>query len=224
MFIFIMLSSSQIERDTFGTLHCHPHPGDFSNKTRIFHCCFFMGLQRKQGAPVNEVKLYDIRATVNDFTQLVATYTMWKPGMEIQVSHVKQKNIPHFVFPGGARHFQVTVSVDGKSRKRKRVEVNVDRMSLKKELDVHEANELTAPVKGSKESVNGSVINSSTEHFKVKVHPHTSCFQNGGLEELEVCYSNFQHFVFTNNFQSIASCSFADPMTSFGLVYYDCLL
>ncbi|KAJ8619723.1 hypothetical protein MRB53_028252 [Persea americana] len=175
----------KIERDTFGTLHCHPHPGDFSNKTRIFHCCFFMGLQRKQGAPVNEVKLYDIRATVNDFTQLVGTYTMWKPGMEIQVSHVKQKNIPHFVFPGGARHFQVTVSVDGKSRKRKRVEVNVDRMSLKKELDVHEANELTAPVKGSKESVNGSVINSSTEHFKVKVHPRTSCFQNGGLEELE---------------------------------------
>ncbi|XP_062089185.1 nuclear poly(A) polymerase 1-like [Humulus lupulus] len=31
----------------------------------------------------------------------VNVYTLWKPGMEIRVCHVKKKNIPDFVFPGG---------------------------------------------------------------------------------------------------------------------------
>lgn len=93
----------KIERHTFNMLQCHPHPGGFSDKSRPFHCSYFMGLQRKQGVPANEGEQYDIRLTVDEFKQSVANYTMWKPGMEIRVTHVRRRNIPNFVFPGGAR-------------------------------------------------------------------------------------------------------------------------
>jgi poly(A) polymerase len=62
-----------------------------------------MGLQRKQGVPVNEGEQFDIRLTVEDFKSSVNAYTSWKPGMEIHVSHVKRRNIPNFIFPGGIR-------------------------------------------------------------------------------------------------------------------------
>jgi poly(A) polymerase len=62
-----------------------------------------MGLQRKQGVPVNEGEQFDIRLTVDDFKNSVNAYTSWKPGMEIHVSHVKRRNIPNFIFPGGIR-------------------------------------------------------------------------------------------------------------------------
>lgn len=84
-------------------LQCHPHPGGFSDKSRPFHCCYFMGLQRKQGVPANEGEQFDIRLTVDEFKHSVGVYTLWKPGMEIHVSHVRRRNIPSFVFPGGVR-------------------------------------------------------------------------------------------------------------------------
>ena len=84
-------------------LQCHPHPGDFSDSSRSFHCCFFMGLQRKQGVPASEGEQFDIRRTVEEFKHNVNMYTLWKPGMEIHVSHVKRRNIPNFVFPSGIR-------------------------------------------------------------------------------------------------------------------------
>ncbi|XP_042489611.1 nuclear poly(A) polymerase 1 [Macadamia integrifolia] len=93
----------KIERHTFGMLQCHPHPSDFSDKSRPFHFCYFMGLQRKQGMPANEGTQFDIRATVEEFKHSVGMYTLWKPGMEIHVSHIRRKNIPLFVFPGGVR-------------------------------------------------------------------------------------------------------------------------
>ncbi|RZC47749.1 hypothetical protein C5167_040702 [Papaver somniferum] len=94
----------KIERDTCGMLQCHPHPGDFSDKSKQCHCCYFMGLQRNQGVPpVHEGGEFDIRATVAEFKQSVGMYTLWKPGMEIYVSHIKRRNIPAFVFPGGLR-------------------------------------------------------------------------------------------------------------------------
>ncbi|CAN1856450.1 Nuclear poly(A) polymerase 1 [Linum perenne] len=94
---------SNIEKYTYNMLQCHPHPGEFSDKSKPLHYCYFMGLQRKQGVPANEGEQFDIRETVNDFKHTVNMYTMWKPGMEIQVTHVKRKNIPSFVFPGGVR-------------------------------------------------------------------------------------------------------------------------
>lgn len=84
-------------------LQCHPHPGDFSDKSRPFHCSYFMGLQRKQGVPVNEGEQFDIRLTVEEFKHSVNVYTLWKPGMEIRISHVKRRNLPNFVFPGAVR-------------------------------------------------------------------------------------------------------------------------
>ncbi|KAF7819923.1 nuclear poly(A) polymerase 1-like [Senna tora] len=93
----------KIERHTYGMLQCHPHPGDFSDKSKPFHCSYFMGLQRKQGVPVNEGEQFDIRLTVEEFKHSVNVYTLWKPGMEIRVSHVKRRNLPTFVFPGGVR-------------------------------------------------------------------------------------------------------------------------
>lgn len=94
---------NQIEKHTFGMLQCHPHPNNFSDKSRKFHCCYFMGLRRQQGVPVHEGEQFDIRSTVEEFKQSVNMYTLWKPGMEIQVSHMKRRNIPLFVFPGGIR-------------------------------------------------------------------------------------------------------------------------
>ncbi|KAI3987813.1 hypothetical protein MKX01_020927 [Papaver californicum] len=93
----------KIERHTFGMLQCHPHPGDFSDKSKQCHCCYFMGLQRNQGVPVHEGEQFDIRATVEEFKLSVGMYTLWKPGMEIYVSHIRRRNIPAFVFPGGVR-------------------------------------------------------------------------------------------------------------------------
>ena len=144
-------------------LQCHPHPGDFSDKSRPFHCCYFMGLQRKQGVPVNEGEQFDIRITVEEFKHNVNMYASWKPGMEIHVCHVKRRNIPNFVFPGGIRpsrpskvtwksssselkvsgHAQDN-SCEGKAvsngvdegRKRKQVDNNVDNLRSAKCLPV----------------------------------------------------------------------------------------
>ncbi|XP_023001680.1 nuclear poly(A) polymerase 1-like [Cucurbita maxima] len=93
----------KIERHTYNMLQCHPHPGDFSDKSRPFHHCYFMGLQRKQGVPASEGEQFDMRLTVDEFKRSVNMYTMRKRGMEIYVTHVKRRNIPNFVFPGGVR-------------------------------------------------------------------------------------------------------------------------
>ncbi|CBI15506.3 unnamed protein product, partial [Vitis vinifera] len=104
----------KIERHTYNMLQCHPHPGDFSDKSRPFHCCYFMGLQRKQGVPASEGEQFDIRLTVDEFKHSVGMYTLWKPGMEIHVIHVRRRNIPNFVFPGGYGYKYV-----GKDKERK---------------------------------------------------------------------------------------------------------
>lgn len=93
----------KIERDTFKMLQCHPHPGDFSDGSNPYHCSYFLGLQRKEGVPVNEAKKFDIRLTVDEFKANVGSYSSWKPGMEINVTHIKRRDIPAFVFPGGVR-------------------------------------------------------------------------------------------------------------------------
>ncbi|XP_021613995.1 nuclear poly(A) polymerase 1 isoform X2 [Manihot esculenta] len=93
----------KIERHTYNMLQCHPHPGEFTDRSRPLHCSYFMGLQRKQGVPVNEGEHFDIRLTVEEFKHTVNMYSLWKVGMEIHVTHVKRRNIPSFVFPGGIR-------------------------------------------------------------------------------------------------------------------------
>ncbi|KAL9330312.1 hypothetical protein ACSQ67_005315 [Phaseolus vulgaris] len=93
----------KIERHTYDMLQCHPHPGDFPDKSRPYHCSYFMGLQRKQGVPLSGAQKFDIRTTVEEFKHSVNMYTLWKPGMDVHVSHVKRDSIPSFVFPGAVR-------------------------------------------------------------------------------------------------------------------------
>lgn len=102
---------------TFYTLQCHPNPRDFSDKSKHFHCCYFMGLQRKQGIPATESEQFDIRLTVEEFKHSVGAYNRRKFGMEIFVSHVRRRNIPCFVFPGGVRPARSAKDV-GESTKR----------------------------------------------------------------------------------------------------------
>ncbi|KAJ3694202.1 hypothetical protein LUZ60_009682 [Juncus effusus] len=90
----------KLEKHTYGMLQVHPNPRDFIDKSKPLNASFFMGLQRKQGEGEQR---FDIRVTVDEFKKLVNAYTMLKPGMHIQVSHVKRKEIPGFVFPGGLR-------------------------------------------------------------------------------------------------------------------------
>jgi poly(A) polymerase len=92
----------KIERH-FKMLHCHPHPHDFQDTSRPLHCSYFMGLQRKQGVPAAEGEQFDIRRTVEEFKHTVNAYTLWIPGMEISVGHIKRRSLPNFVFPGGVR-------------------------------------------------------------------------------------------------------------------------
>ncbi|CAL0322249.1 unnamed protein product [Lupinus luteus] len=93
----------RVEKHTKGLLLCHPHPGEISDKSRPLYHCYFMGLHRNQGVPVIEGEQFDIRRTVEEFKHYVNTYNVLKPGMDIRVTHVKRRNVPGFVFPGGVR-------------------------------------------------------------------------------------------------------------------------
>ncbi|XP_030961474.1 nuclear poly(A) polymerase 1-like [Quercus lobata] len=99
----LRLLTSKIEKDTRGMLQCHPHPGECLDKSKRFHRCYFMGLQRKPGVCAQEGGPFDIRFTVEEFKNMVGMYTFKKPGMWIGVCHIKRNNIPLFVFPGGVR-------------------------------------------------------------------------------------------------------------------------
>uniref|UniRef100_A0A1J3IE05 Poly(A) polymerase n=1 Tax=Noccaea caerulescens TaxID=107243 RepID=A0A1J3IE05_NOCCA len=112
----------KIERYTYDKLQCHPHPHDFQDTSRPLHCSYFMGLQRKQGVPVSEGEQFDIRRTVDDFKCTVNDYMLWIPGMEINVSHIKRRSIPSFVFPGGIRPSHASKGTwDSKRRSEHRV-------------------------------------------------------------------------------------------------------
>ncbi|PSS07392.1 Nuclear poly(A) polymerase [Actinidia chinensis var. chinensis] len=96
-----------IERDTKGKLQCHPYPQDYVDTSNQYpHCAFFMGLQRKQGEPIQEGQQFDIRGSLDEFRHSLNMFMFWKPGMEIRVSHVLRKQIPAYVFPEGYRRTQ----------------------------------------------------------------------------------------------------------------------
>ncbi|GKB08053.1 nuclear poly(A) polymerase 1, partial [Tanacetum coccineum] len=100
----------KIEKATSQMLQCHPHPCDFSDKSDPFHCSFFLGLQQKEGVPVNGSNKFDLRVTVDEFKASIGSgsFQSWKPGMEIYVTHIRRGDIPAFVFPGGIRPARAT--------------------------------------------------------------------------------------------------------------------
>ncbi|XP_059316868.1 nuclear poly(A) polymerase 1 isoform X2 [Lycium ferocissimum] len=102
----VRLLTLKIERDTAGVLQCHPHPGEFSDKSTPFHHSYFMGLRRKQGTNPQQGEQFDIRLTVEDFKRDVYQYSFWQSSMWIHVCHVRRKDLPNFVFPGGVRPAQ----------------------------------------------------------------------------------------------------------------------
>ncbi|XP_058732461.1 nuclear poly(A) polymerase 1-like isoform X1 [Vicia villosa] len=141
-----------IEGSTNGILQCHPHPEDFSDKSRPLHRSYFMGVQHKQEVPAKEGELFDIRQTLDEFKHSVNNYTQRKHGMDIFITHVKRRNIPVFVFPGGVRpncpsrvtrvsnrsselrisgHGQAELG-DNNDRKRKQAEDSVDALRISK--------------------------------------------------------------------------------------------
>ncbi|KAL9271604.1 Nuclear poly(A) polymerase 1-like protein [Drosera capensis] len=166
----------KIEKHTYSMLQCHPYPGEFSEKSKPFHLSYFMGLQRKQEPLVGErERMFDIRLTVDEFKQSVLSYTEWKQGMHIHVSHVRRKDIPAFVFPGGVRpsrpakdkvsgHSPVTGAADSKfsgdgddNRKRKREHDDV-------------ANKLSnSRLSASPNATNGRVLAGSSAAASMKV-------------------------------------------------------
>ncbi|KAM0897677.1 hypothetical protein ACQ4PT_022401 [Festuca glaucescens] len=91
----------KIERDTKGMLQCHPYPCEYANPSvQCVHCSFYMGLSRKEGTKVHGQK-FDIRATVDEFMHEIGMYPLWKSGMDLAVTHVHKKQIPHYVFEQG---------------------------------------------------------------------------------------------------------------------------
>ncbi|KAI5060003.1 hypothetical protein GOP47_0024423 [Adiantum capillus-veneris] len=63
-----------------------------------------MGLQRgRAGVPVQVEgqQQFNIQGAVAEFRHAVNSYCHRKPGMEVHVSHIRRKQIPAFVFPGG---------------------------------------------------------------------------------------------------------------------------
>jgi poly(A) polymerase len=75
-----------------------------------------MGLWRKQTVQAQEAEQFDIRGIVNEFKSNICAYQHWKEGMDIEVSHVKRREIPLFVFPGGVRPSRPPRTVHKNSR------------------------------------------------------------------------------------------------------------
>ncbi|MCO5574601.1 hypothetical protein L7F22_028389 [Adiantum nelumboides] len=90
----------KIEHDTNLLLQCHPYPCEFVDTSK--HTAFFIGLQRGRGVPEGQQQ-FNLQGAVEEFRHSVESYCYRKPGMEIHVSHMRRKQVPQFVFPGGVR-------------------------------------------------------------------------------------------------------------------------
>eukprot|EP01018_Ginkgo_biloba_P015217 Gb_22641 [translate_table: standard] len=99
----IRLLILKIEKNTLGQLHCHPHPRYFKDPSRPHYRCFFVALQRREGAVIVQGQFIDISPIVSEFKETVKKYSQLDRGMQIYVSHVPRKSLPLFVFPSGVR-------------------------------------------------------------------------------------------------------------------------
>eukprot|EP01018_Ginkgo_biloba_P015216 Gb_09222 [translate_table: standard] len=99
----IRLLILKIEKNTFGVLQCHPHPRDFKDPSRPHYRCFFVALQRREGAFNVHGQFIDISAVVSEFKEIVNKYRELNRSMNMYVTHVPRKGLPLFVFPGGVR-------------------------------------------------------------------------------------------------------------------------
>lgn len=94
-----------------------------------------MGLRRNQETDAREGEKFDMRGTVEDFKRAVWAYGFWNPTMLIHVRHIRRKDLPDFVFPGGIRPSQPVKVANVGRLKRRRLEssqVNVDEPEKKR--------------------------------------------------------------------------------------------
>lgn len=90
----------KVERSTNGALQVHPNPKDFAHSDTA--TSFFMGLHRtpktvEEGAP----RQVDLSPAVKEFKATVMQWMSWQPGMDIQVKHIRRKEVPAWAKPGG---------------------------------------------------------------------------------------------------------------------------
>ncbi|KAE8804254.1 Poly(A) polymerase [Hordeum vulgare] len=95
----LRLLVTRVEMSTGGMLLCHPNPKAYAAKPHDHHCTasFFVGLSKPQAQQQQPQVPFDLRATTEGFKQEVYTYEFWRPGMELEVSHARRKDLPYYV-------------------------------------------------------------------------------------------------------------------------------
>uniref|UniRef100_A0A453C482 polynucleotide adenylyltransferase n=1 Tax=Aegilops tauschii subsp. strangulata TaxID=200361 RepID=A0A453C482_AEGTS len=82
---------------------CHPHPHAYAAKPhdddRRRVSSFFVGLSKPAPSPQQpqQPPQFDLRLTTQEFKDEVYTYAFWRPGMELDVSHARRKDLPPYV-------------------------------------------------------------------------------------------------------------------------------
>ncbi|KAM3370100.1 hypothetical protein ACQJBY_017776 [Aegilops geniculata] len=92
--------ANRVEMATAGMLLCHPNPKAYAAKPHDLRCTstFFVGLSKPQQQQQQQPQVqFDLRATTDGFKQEVYTYEFWRPGMELEVSHTRRKDLPSYV-------------------------------------------------------------------------------------------------------------------------------
>lgn len=74
-------------------------PWWLSDESRPRCWSYFMGLRRQQCSSAQDGKQFDKR-TVEKFKHQVYQYSFWKSSVWINVCHVRQKDVPVFIFSG----------------------------------------------------------------------------------------------------------------------------
>lgn len=78
-------------------------PANFQIKLNHFTLVILWVCKGNKALTLKGSGQFDIRMTVEDFKCDVYAYSSWKLAMWIQVCHVRHKDLPTFVFPGGIR-------------------------------------------------------------------------------------------------------------------------
>ncbi|XP_003581579.2 nuclear poly(A) polymerase 2 [Brachypodium distachyon] len=94
----------RVETATAGMLLCHPNPQAYAAKPTDLQrtTSFFVGLSKPQPQPQEKEQQqpqvpFDLRETAEEFKRKVYMYVSWRPGMEVEVSHNRRKDLPSYV-------------------------------------------------------------------------------------------------------------------------------
>ncbi|XP_044328303.1 nuclear poly(A) polymerase 2-like [Triticum aestivum] len=89
----------RVEMATAGMLLCHPHPHAYADDDDRRRVSFFVRLSKPAPSPQQpqQPPQFDLRLTTQEFKDEVYTYAFWRPGMELNVSHTRRKDLPPYV-------------------------------------------------------------------------------------------------------------------------------